>query len=148
MNKKIVELLHEKLSYEIRGAAIEVRKTYGLGHKEVLYQRAFAEELDIRKIKYEREKPIKVFSPKTEKVIGSYKPDFIIDGKIIVELKALDKMPRLMIDQLYSYLRNSIYELGFLINFGSDKANIKRIIYTNDRKNHIPKVSGGQCLSQ
>lgn len=46
-------------------------------------------------------------------------------------------MPHKMIDQLYSYLRNSEYELGFLINFGSDGANIKRVIYTNDRKRHI-----------
>lgn len=98
MNNKLAELLHKELSYEIRGAAIEVRKNYGLGHKEVLYQRAFAEELSLRKIKYEREKPIKVLSPKTGKVIGSYQPDFIIDGKIIVELKALDKLPRKMID--------------------------------------------------
>jgi len=137
MSKKQVDLLYEELSYAIRGAAIEVRKNYGLGHKEVLYQRAFAEELGLRGLNYEREKPIKIYSPKTRKVIGSYQPDFIIEDKIIIELKALEQMPRKMIDQLYSYLRNSEYELGFLINFGSGGVDIKRVIYTNDRKKHL-----------
>lgn len=70
MTKKHIDLLYKELSYEIRGAAIEVRKNYGPGHKEVLYQRAFAEELDLRGINYEREKPIKIYSPKSKKVIG------------------------------------------------------------------------------
>jgi GxxExxY protein len=107
--KKQVDLLYQRLSYEIRGAAIEVKKNYGLGHKEVLYQRAFAEELALRKIHYEREKPIKIYSPKTKKAIASYQPDFVVENKIIVELKALEKTPQRVIDQLYSYLRNSEY---------------------------------------
>lgn len=137
MIKKHVNLLHKELSYEIRGAAIEVKKNYGLGHKEVLYQRALAEELSLRGIKYEREKQIKIYSPKTKRLIGSYQPDFIVEDKIIIELKALEQMPRRMIDQLYSYLRNSKYELGFLINFRSSGVNIKRVIYTNDKKKHL-----------
>jgi GxxExxY protein len=145
MSEKNTDLLYEELSYQIRGAAIEVKKNYGSGHKEVLYQRAFAEELDLRKIKYSREKPMKIYSPKTDKVIGSYQPDFIVDDKIIVELKALEQMPRRMVDQLYSYLRNSAYELGFLINFSSRGADIKRIIYTNDKKQHIQQKTESQC---
>ena len=142
MVKKHVNLLYEELSYQIRGVAIEVKKNYGAGHKEVLYQRAFAEELGLRRINYEREKAIKIYSPKTKKVIGSYQPDFIVEDKIIIELKALEQMPRKMIDQLYSYLRNSKYELGFLINFNSGGVDIERVIYTNDKKKHI---SVSQC---
>jgi GxxExxY protein len=136
MSKRHVNLLYKELSYQIRGVAIEVRKNYGAGHKEVLYQRAFAEELNLRGINYEREEPIKIYSPKTKKVIGSYQPD-IIENKIIIELKALEKLPKIMIDQLYSYLRNSKLELGFLINFSSNRVDIKRLIYTNDRKKHL-----------
>lgn len=143
-----MDLLYKDLSYGIRGAAIEVRKNYGLGHKELLYQRAFAEELSLRGISYEREKSIKIYSPKTKKIIGSYQPDFIIEGKIIVELKALERVPPKMIDQLYSYLRNSRYELGFLINFGSDGVDIKRVIYTNDRKKHVPSQNGAIACNQ
>jgi len=137
MGEKTVDLLYKDLSYRIRGAAIEVRKNYGTGHKEILYQRAFAEELGLRKIKYEREKPIKICSPKTGKVMGSYQPDFIVENKIIIELKALEKIPHKMTDQLYGYLRNSVYELGFFINFRSSGVSIKRVIYTNDRKKRI-----------
>ena len=137
MTKKYVNLLYKELSYEIRGAAIEVKKNYGAGHKEVLYQRALAEEFSLRGIKYVQDKPIRIYSPKTKKVIGSYQPDFIVEDKIIVELKALEKIHSKMIDQLYSYLRNSKYELGFFINYTSDGVDIKRIIYTNDKKKHV-----------
>jgi GxxExxY protein len=148
MVNKHVNLLYEKLSYQIRGVAIEVKKNYGPGHKEVLYQRAFAEELSLRGINYEREKAIKIYSPKTQKVIGSYQPDFIIDSKIIVELKALEQMPPKMIDQIYSYLRNSEYELGFFINYASRGVDIKRVIYTNDRKKHLQPQTGTRTSSQ
>jgi GxxExxY protein len=148
MIEKYVDLLHKDLSYQIRGAAIEVRKNFGLGHKEVLYQRAFAEELGLRKISFQKEKAIRIFSPKTKKVIGSYQPDFVVDDKIIIELKALEKIPRKMFDQVYSYLRNSEYELGFLINFNSNGVNIKRIIYTNDKKMCIQPKTGIKPNSQ
>lgn len=135
MIKKLVQnLLYKELSYQIQGAAIEVRKQYGPGHKEVLYQRTLAEELDFRKIKFEREKPIKVYSHRTGKVIGAYQPDFIVDDKIIVEIKALPQIPKKLVDQLYDYLRNSDYELGYFINFSGPKLYIKRIIYSNVNK--------------
>lgn len=119
--KRYQNLLYKDLSYQIQGAAIEVRKNFGPGHKESIYQNAYAEELKLRNIKFDKEKSIKIYSPKTGKIIGSYKPDFIIDDKIIVELKALDSIPRKLIDQLYDYLRNSSYELGYFINFVSQK---------------------------
>ena len=148
MVKKHVNLLYKELSYQIRGVAIEVKKNYGAGHKEVLYQRAFAEELSLRGINYEREKAIKIYSPKTKNVIGSYKPDFIVDDKVIIELKALEQMPPKMIDQIYSYLRNSEYELGFFINYATAGVNIKRVIYTNDRKKHLQPQIGTRSQSQ
>ena len=132
--KKHVNLLHKELSYQIRGCAIEVRKNYGLGHKETVYQNVFQEELDAKKIIHKREASIKVYSTKTGKVIGSYRPDFLIDNKVVVEIKALKFIPKTEIDTFYNYLRNSEYELGLLINFGSNRLIIKRVIYTNDRK--------------
>jgi len=111
-------------------------------------RKCYIKELSLRGINYEREKPIKVYSPRTKKVIGSYQPDFIVEDKIIIELKALEQMPRRMIDQLYSYLRNSEYELGFLVNFRSGGVDIKRVIYTNDRKKHIQPKTGTLPRSQ
>lgn len=128
------DLLYKELSYQIQGAAIEVRRDYGSGHKESVYQHAFAEELTLRKIPFEPEKKITIFSPKTGKKIGIYQPDFVVDGKIIIEIKALEILPGRLIDQLFDYLKNSQYELGYFINFGGPKLYMKRIIYTNDRK--------------
>ena len=54
--KNYQNLLHKDLSYQIQGAAMEVRKNFGSGHKESLYQNAFAEELELRNIKFERQK--------------------------------------------------------------------------------------------
>lgn len=152
MDPKRVNLLYKELSYEIRGAPIEVKKNYGPGHKEVLYQRALAEELALRGVNHSREKPIRIYSPKTKEVIASYQPDFIVGDKILVEIKALEQMPPNMINQLYSYLRNSTYELGFLINFNSAGVDIRRVIYTDDKKQHLhpgrwsgAEVSDSRC---
>ena len=107
---------------------------------EKLYHNAYAEELESRSIFYRKEQRIPIVSPKTGKKIGSYQPDFVVDDKIIVELKAKYPYPQKMIDQLYDYLRNSKYELGYFINFASPKLYVKRIIYTNDQK---PKIVSG-----
>lgn len=81
----MVELLNEELSYQIRGTAFTVKKKYGLGHKEILYQGAFAEEFDNRRIQYEQEKRIQIYSPGTGKVICYYQPDFLVNEKVIEE---------------------------------------------------------------
>ena len=141
MNTNIHEkLLYKELSYQIQGTAIEVRKNFGSGLKESIYQNVFAEELKSRNLSFEKEKSIQIFSPKTGKLVGSYRPDFIVDGKILVELKAVEKIPKMFIDQLYSYLKNSEYELGYFINFASPRLYIKRIIFTNDRKPFLPST--------
>lgn len=135
MVKRLVQnLLHKELSYQIHGAAIEVRKDFGPGHKEKLYQKAFEEELKRRKISFDKELAIKIYSPKDGKYIGLYRPDFSIDKKIIVEIKAERFVNRDEIKRIYDYLRNSEYELAYLINFASPRLFVKRIIYTNDHK--------------
>jgi GxxExxY protein len=130
-------LLHKELSYKLQGAAIEVRKSFGPGHKETIYQNAYAEELSSAGIKFDKEKSITIYSPKTGKRVGAYRPDFIIDNKVIVELKAVDPAPRKIIDQLYDYLRNSKYELGYFINFAPKRLYMKRVIFTNNGKTWI-----------
>ena len=101
------KLLYKDLSYQIQGAAFNVRKNFGPGHKESIYQSAYADELEIRDIKFEKEKSIKIYSPSSKKFIGLYRPDFIVDDKVLVELKAVENIPKLFIEQIYSYLINS-----------------------------------------
>lgn len=128
------KLLYKELSYQIQGAAMEVSKNYGSGHKEAIYQKALEEELDLRKVSFNKQEAIKIFSPKTGNLIGIYRPDIAVENKIIIEIKALENITKKMIFQIYDYLKNSKYELGYLINFGSEKLFTKRIIYTNDKK--------------
>jgi len=86
-------------------------------------------------IPYNREARIKIYSNDTGKVVGTYVPDFLVDGeKIVVELKASGYTTPTDEKQLYHYLRNSPNEVGYLVNFSTPQLYIKRIIYTNDRK--------------
>ena len=140
MKKLVDNLLHEDLSYTIHGAAIEVRKDFGPGHKEKIYQKALAEELKRRDIAFEREKAIKIHSPKDGSYIGLYRPDFIVEDKIIIEIKAEKFVSRDEIKRIYDYLRISKYELVYFINFSSPKLFVKRIIYTNERKPFVSKL--------
>lgn len=129
-----MEILYKDLSYKIQGLLMEVRNIYSPGHKEIVYNNAL-EELFVRdNIKYQREVSLIIKSPVTGKNIGVYRPDFLINNKIIVEVKAVDIVPKNFIDQIYSYLRISNYELGIFVNFKSPELYIKRVILTNDRK--------------
>ena len=128
------KLLFKEISYKIQGIAYNIRNEFGPGLKEKIYQNAFAESLKIEKICYEKEKEIAIFSSQTGNKLGIYKPDFLIEDKIILEIKAQEINNYLMIEQLMGYLKNSKYELGYLINFSSQPILIKRIIYTNNRK--------------
>ncbi|MFA5871618.1 MAG: GxxExxY protein [Parcubacteria group bacterium] len=136
----MADLLYKELSYKLQGIFMEVRNNFGPGHKEIVYQNAIAEELKSTKINFEKEKNIKIYSPKTGNLVGNYRVDFLVDAKIVVEIKAVDVIPKNFIDQIYSYLRNSKYELGYFVNFRSPKLYVKRIIYTNDKKPFL-KVS-------
>jgi len=126
--------LHKNLSYKIIGAIYQVRNIYGSGQKELVYQNALAEEFQQLNLPFKREVSIAIKSPKTNKILGNYRLDFLIDEKIILEIKAIKFTPRKIEQQLYSYLRSTPYELGFLVNFGSTNLYLKRIILTNDRK--------------
>jgi len=132
------KLLHKELSYKLRGLFFNIRNTYGPGQKENIYQNLFSEVLKENKIPFEKEKYINIFSP-NEKIAGTYKPDFVIDDKIIVEIKSSRYTTKIDEKQLYYYLRNSEYEIGFLVNFSTPTLHIKRIIYTNDKKPFLQK---------
>ena len=127
------KLLHRELTYKLRGIFFQIRNTYGPGQKENIYCNLLEEILKENQVPFKREKSIKIYSL-NKKVVGIYKPDFIVDDKIILEIKSSMITPKVNEKQLYYYLRNSKYEIGFLVNFSTPKLFIKRIIYTNDRK--------------
>lgn len=120
-------LLYEELTYKIRGAMFAVHKALGPGHKESVYQKALAKEFELNDIPYTKEKVLDVMY-KGEKV-GVYKPDFIVDDKVIIEIKAVPFLPQGAEVQMSYYLRGTNYRLGFLVNFGSRRIEIRRRIY-------------------
>ncbi len=126
-------LLYEELTYKIRGAFFNVYNKLGPGHKETIYQKALEEEFSNLNLNYEKEKSIEVLYNETK--IGIYKPDFIIENKIIIELKATPFIGKLEEKQTWHYLKGSNYRLALLVNFGGKKLQIKRLIYDIIREN-------------
>ena len=128
------QLIYEDLTYKIRGAIFNVSNKYGKGLKEQIYQRALAEEFTKLGIEFEEQKRITIYSLETGKPLGYYTPDFLVKNAIIVEIKSADYTSDQNRKQQLSYLKGSVYELGFLVNFSTPKLDIERFIYTNDRK--------------
>lgn len=93
----------EKLIEEVKGAASKVYKILGAGYEETNYEEAMGVELRRRTLSYEVERNTEVFY-KNEKV-GIHRLDFVIDGKLVVELKAAASISKSHIAQLSSYLR-------------------------------------------
>jgi GxxExxY protein len=127
INTDMGRLEYEELTYKIRGAIFEVYNTLGPGFKECIYRNSLREEFDKRKIKYNDKKRIRIIYKGKE--VGIYEPDFIVDDKVIIEIKAVDTLPKVFEKQLYSYLRAMRYKIGILVNFGSDDLDIRRRIY-------------------
>ncbi|EKD86223.1 MAG: hypothetical protein ACD_37C00405G0002 [uncultured bacterium] len=122
------QLIYADLTYKIRGAIFEVFNQIGFGHKEEIYQKALGIELTERGIPFEREKSLPVSFKNTK--VGIYRPDFIVADKIILELKSLNSIPQALESQILHYLKTTDYKLGLLVNFGSSKLFIKRLVWT------------------
>lgn len=110
-------ILYEDLSYKIRGCAFHVYNSLGCGHKEIVYQKSLAKTFTIQKIPFEQEVNIPILFENES--VGVYRPDFVIDQKIIIEIKSTDWNIKRFDQQLLQYLKGTQFKLGFLINFGT-----------------------------
>ena len=119
-------MLEDKTTYEIRGAVFEVNRVLGPGFLEKVYENALLQELKIRGIKAVSQFPIGVNYK--GKNVGEYFADIIVEEKIILEIKAVEKLIGIHEAQILNYLKATGYRLGFLINFTYPKAEIKRFI--------------------
>jgi GxxExxY protein len=104
-----------------------VHQKLGPGFKEIIYERAFCLELDSRGIKYESEKPILVQYKEWQ--IPGQKVDLVVEGVVIVEIKAVPRFREIHRDQLLSYLKTMNLRLGLLMNFhgATFRGNCKRV---------------------
>ena len=117
----------QPVTQQIIGAAFEVHNILGYGFLERVYQRAMQVELELRGVKVELEPKIKVqFKGIT---VGDYAADLFVEDKIIVELKTDPTYQALHEAQLLNELRGTGVKLGFLINFGREKVEYKRMVF-------------------
>lgn len=123
-------------TYAIIGAAMEVHSTLGHGFLEAVYLNALAIELGERQIPYQREVPIPVFY-KGVKLACGYRVDFLCYGNLLVELKAQAGLTEIDEAQVINYLRATDCERALLINFGAERLQYRRLVFSNDRKLYI-----------
>ena len=131
-NNKVNDFLYEEESYLIRGACFEIWKAFRGAFKEKIIERALKKELIDKGLRVDCQKRINIFY-KGEKM-GTYVPDVIINDSILLEIKAKHYLIKEDLRQFWNYLKGSTYKLGFLINFGDEKLDIKRRVYDKARK--------------
>ncbi|MBI1184178.1 GxxExxY protein [bacterium] len=124
-------MINEKYKYseltgKIIGASMEVHKCLGNGFQEVIYQRALAIELAEVGLQFEREKKMSIYY--REQHIGTRRVDFLVEGVICVEIKAVATLEDNHLAQAINYLEAYNLEIGLLINFGSKSMGYKRVI--------------------
>lgn len=119
--------LYKEESYKILGAAFAVHRELGCGFLERVYQDALEYELSARGIPYEREKKIQIMY-KGKPLGEPYRADFVCYNKIIVELKAVEKLQGIHRAQVVNYLKATGMKIGLLVNFGEEFADIERIV--------------------
>jgi GxxExxY protein len=119
--------LYEDLTQKIINAGIEVHKGLDCGFLEYVYEEAMCYELKARKILFEREKDIDIHY-KDLVIQKKYRADLIIENKIIVEIKAIQKLTEIDEAQLLNYLKATKLRVGLLLNFGNKSLEIKRRI--------------------
>src|SRR5712671_4228433 len=115
----------DEITYKINGCAMKVHNTLGNGFQEVIYQRCLAIELEKAGLAYVREKEQDIFYENIH--VGTRRADFIVEDKIIVELKAVINLEDVHLAQAKNYLTAYNFETGLLINFGATSLEYKRV---------------------
>lgn len=136
----MAELKYKDITEKIIGASFEVHKFLGNGfqaclpkgstarRQEVIYQRALAWELAQAGLSFERETEQEIFYKELVEPIGTRRADFVVEGKVLVELKAVIELEELHLAHILNYLKAFKLEVGLLINFGSKSLTFKRLV--------------------
>jgi GxxExxY protein len=124
----------ERLSHRLVGVFYEVYNELGYGFLESVYDESFAIALAESAIAYRRQPSIPVLFRAIP--VGFFKADFIIEEKLVVELKSAQTIDKAHVSQLLNYLRASKLEVGYVLNFGP-KARFQRLAFSNARKTNL-----------
>ena len=120
-------IVYKELSFEIMKACFEVHNALGPGFTERIYENALAIELESKGIVVEHQKWIEV--QYKHRKVGRYRLDLVIEGKILLELKARMELDKIFQVQVFSYLKATGLKLGVLVNFGRSRVEYKRIVF-------------------
>lgn len=129
-------MLHEELTGKILKAFFDVYNTLGHGFLEKVYENALKIKLENLGLFVEQQKPINVYFQ--GQCVGEYFADLLVNGLVILELKAAEHISPAHESQLLHYLKATEMEVGLLLNFGPEPQ-FKRLIFTNDRKQPAKK---------
>ena len=110
-------MIKDELTYKIIGCAMKVHNTLGNGFQEVIYQRCLAIELERAGLGFAREQEQTIYYEGIE--VGTRRADFVVENKVIVEIKALISLEDVHLAQAKNYVVAYDFPLGLLINFGS-----------------------------
>ena len=117
---------HADITRKIIGAAMKVHSTLGNGFQEVIYQRAMVIEMTKIGLDFQRELEMPIYYD--SKQIGTRRVDFLVEGKVMLELKAVTALEDVHLAQAINYLEAYGLEVGLLINFGSKSLQFRRLI--------------------
>lgn len=124
----MAELKHKDITEKIIGAAFDVHSFLGNGFQEVIYQRALAWEMCQRNLGFAREIEQHIYYKELPEPIGTRRADFVVEDKVLVELKAIIQLDDVHLAQALNYLRAYKLHVGLLINFGSKSLTFKRLV--------------------
>lgn len=128
-NSKRVNLPTDELTHQIIGSAMKVHSARGSGFREDTFQRDLEDRFTLDQLQYERQKLLSVYDSMNSRVlIGYYIPDFIVENRVVVEIKALHGLNDSHLAQVIGYLAVSGCEVGLLLNFGQRSLDWKRVL--------------------
>jgi GxxExxY protein len=125
-------MIHEEITEKIIKAFFTVYNTLGFGFLEKVYENSMLIELQKCGFTTQNQQKLKAYY--LDSIVGEYYADIVVEEKVIIEIKVCEKLSDSHEAQLLNYLKATKIEVGLLLNFGS-KAEIKRKIFSNDRKN-------------
>jgi GxxExxY protein len=122
-------MTENEIGYSVRGACFNVYNALGPGLLESAYERALCVELQDMGLTVQSQVPVKM-SYKGRELGDVYRIDLLVEGKVIIEIKSIDKLEKVHYKQLHTYLTLTDMKLGYLVNFNTDdiKENIVRYV--------------------
>ena len=132
-----IAIIEKELSYLIMQAAFEVHNALGPGFPEAIYEESICRELARYGANLERQKRVKVYFK--NEFVGEFILDNVVNGRVILEYKAVSEIAKIHEQQAFSYLKATGLELAIVINFGAERVQSSRVVNTKGKTKLLPR---------